>query len=173
MTVLRLATISLLFLFGCNSSPVPIGPPESAPMNEDLIGIWEPIIPEDEQTDDDIEILMILQFNEHEYYVEMWENSESPWEEIYRLRGFLTPVAGTSFANLQSIELEDEDEDYYIYHVELSEEDILSITLIDENELKKMKSSEELRGFIENLVETNAIDTSEIISFRRKMDTSD
>ena len=58
------------FLFsGCEGAQVPLADPDQ-PIDSSLIGTWDIIdLPEG----DDATHMKVIAFNEHEYYVEMWD----------------------------------------------------------------------------------------------------
>ncbi len=162
MNMFRLASLSLLLLFGCNDSRVPLGPPETAPMNIQLAGMWEPVMPPEEGGSD---TMRILPFNDHEFYIEYTHLSDDGEPEIMRTRGFVTPIGDATFANVQLIE-DTEDRNYLIFWFELSDEDTLYTLLIDE-EMDHIETSEELRSLVKGLLDTNALPVEDMVQFRR------
>ena len=165
MNMLRLASLSLLLLFGCNNSPVPLGPAETAPMNLKLAGLWEPVLPPEEGGSD---WMRILPFNDHEFYIEyshVSEKTEAP--EVLRIRGFITPVGDATFANIQSIE-EMDDRDYLIFWFDLDTDDVLNTILIDED-MDHIESSEDLVSLVQELLDTNVLANEEKVQFTRKV----
>ena len=84
---------------GCEGAQVPLGDPDQ-PIDSRLIGTWDIIdLPEAE----DATHMKVIAFNEHEYYVEMWEDGDT-----LRMNVFSTLVDGILFANIRCIDYEDE-----------------------------------------------------------------
>ncbi len=164
MNALRLLSLSLLLLFGCSDVSVPLGPPETAPMMQELVGTWEVIeIPEDEGRG----AMQLIQFNDHEYYIEFSHfEKDSTIPEIMRLRAFITPVDEHLFANVQAIEEEIDDRDYMIFWFDLANNDIISTVMIDED-MSHIKTSEELITFVKDLIANDYLETDEVMSFKK------
>ena len=187
MTMFRLASLSLLLLFGCNDSSVPLGPVETAPMDPALAGVWEPVAYEPNapevtntnlktggswkslniETDLDVELLVILPFNEHEYYLSISGPNATPIEEVMHMRGFITPLEDVYFANLQMLTDDIEQEGYMIFQFDLSNgNDILTVKQVD-HDMDHIKTSEELRSFVKDILARDAFDKDDIYHFRK------
>ncbi len=186
--MLRLASLSLLLLFGCNDSSVPLGPVETAPMNYDLAGIWEAVVDVSDgpasrssnninlpvdwsslkiDTSADMESVVILPFNAHEYYVGFYTAGSLPAEETLNLRGFITPFEGLYFANLQPLSDDEAPEDYIIYQFELVNDNLLILKHID-HDMDHIKTTEALRAFVKDVIERDDFDEDDIIKLRKK-----
>ena len=187
MMMLRLASLSLLLLFGCNESKVPMGPVESAPMDPALSGLWGPVTPADNgadftqtnmklgsgwktltiETDTEFESVLIVPFNEQEYYISLIGPTANPFEDILHMRGFLTPFEGTYFANLQMLTGDVELEDYMIFQFDLSEDgNFLTAKQID-HDMDHIETTEELHDFVRDILARDAFEDDDIYHFRK------
>ena len=164
MNALRLFSLSLLLLFGCNDSAVPLGPPETAPTIPGLTGTWEGLDVDQEGAHAEMHI---IRFNEHEYYLEFahYESPESA-PEIMRIRAFITPLGDRLFANIQAIDEDFEDRNYMIFWFDMSEDDIIHSVMIDED-MSHIKTSEELAFFVEDLVADDYLETADVMRFKK------
>lgn len=95
---------------GCESSPVPLSDP-SIPVNPALVGRWEMVTPDDEAGD----LADVFRFNDLEYYVEYREATRSDdgtlsYDEVQRVRLFVTEVDGRAFVNVVGVDFEENDE---------------------------------------------------------------
>lgn len=164
MNALRLLSLSLLLLFGCSDVSVPLGPPETAPMMQELVGHWEAI---DVSEEEGRGVMQLIQFNDHEYYAEFShfeKNSTIP--EVMRLRAYITPVDDHLFANVQAIEEELDDREYMIFWFDLANNDILSTVMIDED-MSHITTSEELVSFVKDLIANDYLETEDVMSFKK------
>ncbi|HMB92385.1 MAG TPA: hypothetical protein VKP65_16150 [Rhodothermales bacterium] len=147
--------LSLMVLFigvGCGS-PVPISDAENAPFDEQLVGRWQATQTADETVD-----MLILQFNDREYYVELREVKPDPSnEEILRLRAYITDVDGHRFINAQTIQ---DEREYYFYTYALEPNGRLMIQELRDVEPQKInefESSEALLTFVRQNVDNPAL----------------
>lgn len=164
MNALRLLSLSLLLLFGCNDSAVPLGPPETAPTIPGLTGTWEALDVEEEGAHAE---MRIIRFNDHEYYLEFahYESHESA-PEIMRIRAYITPLGDRLFANVQAIDEVFENRKYMIFWFDLSEDDIIHSVMIDED-MSHITTSEELVSFVEDLVANDYLETADVMRFKK------
>ena len=147
---LALPTTAVLFLLilstGCGT-PVPLGAAEDAVFDADLVGLWQAVPSPDA---DDAQML-VLQFNDREYYVELREPGSEPFgEEVLRLRAYLTDLDGHRFVNLQGIDPEDTEREFIFYRYALDAAGLLTITEVelgDERD-EEFETTEELRAFV-------------------------
>ncbi len=106
-------TALLLFALawiGCESSPVPLSDPTIA-VDPALLGRWEMVTPEDEAGD----VVDVFRFNEFEYYVEYREATRGDdgslsFDDLQRVRMFVTEVDARVFVNVVGIGTEESDE---------------------------------------------------------------
>lgn len=114
--ILPVAAIAFAVLWaGCESSPVPLSDPPSVPIDPALTGTWE-IATDDGSAGDQAEVFA---FNEHEYLVEYREASTNEdgsvsYDEMQRVRMFMTDVDGRTFVNVRCIGCDD-DEDGWLF----------------------------------------------------------
>lgn len=162
--MLRFASLTLFVLVGCNEASVPLGPPENAPKDQQLVGYWQL---EDPYTNgwDDVEYLVILPFNEHEYYVSLSSYQPIPVDEAAHMRMFLTDVGPHQFANVQPLSAE-QDEGYYIYQYDIDNSGRLTLKHVD-HDMDDITTSEALRTFVSDIVAKEAFDEDDILTFRK------
>ena len=156
------------FLFsGCEGAQVPLADPDQ-PIDSSLIGTWDIIdLPEG----DDATHMKVIAFNEHEYYVEMWEDGDDA--DTLRMNVFSTPVDGILFANVRCIDCEDEDE-YFFFRYDLDAGGVMTLQGVHENiyteVLNNFESTKDLYTFfLDNVRDTNFYD-DEIARFKRRVD---
>ncbi len=130
--------VMALFWIGCGSQ-VPIQDSAEAVFVPELVGTWH-IVPEPGGEPGE---MMVLNFNDREYYVELRERADgSPEADTLRLRAYITRINGTAFINAQPIDSMDDDERlFFFYAYDLSPDDVLTLT-----ELRDM-SGRDLDGF--------------------------
>ena len=144
-----LSTLFLtLFWIGCGSQ-VPIQDSAEAVFVPELVGKWH-IVPE---PGDEPGELVVLNFNDREYYIELREQAEgSPEVDTLRLRAYITRVNGTAFINAQLIDSMDEDERlFFFYTYALTPDGGLTLTELRDvghQEIDKFETSEALYTFI-------------------------
>ena len=164
MNALRLFSLSLLLIMGCHDSSVPLGPPDNAPTIPSITGTWEPLDMEEEEGD---VLMKIMQFNDHEYYIEFTcYETEDDNPETMHIRAYITPLGDRLFANVQAIDEEMDDRDYMIFWFELTNDDLISTVMIDED-MSHIKTSEELVSFVSELIENDYLEQEEIMQYRR------
>ncbi|MFK7847075.1 MAG: hypothetical protein AB8G77_17365 [Rhodothermales bacterium] len=157
-------------------------------MNHDLAGIWEVVA--DKSNDSaanstkninrsadrssltidmnvDMDEIVILPFNEHEYYVGFHTAGSAPAEETLNLRGFITPFEGLYFANLQPLSDDGTPENYIIYQFELESNNLLTLKHID-HDMDHIKTTEALRAFVKDVIERDDFDEDDIMKLRKK-----
>ena len=147
--------LSLMVLFvgvGCGS-PVPISDADNAPFDEQLVGRWQAT-----QTADETVEMLILPFNDQEYYVELREVKPEPSdEEVLRLRAYITEVEGHRFINAQTLE---DERAYYFYTYALEQDGRLTIQElrdIQPQKINEFESSEALYTFVRQNVDNPAL----------------
>ncbi len=97
--------VMALFWIGCGSQ-VPIQDSSEAVFVPELVGTWQ-ILPEPGGEPGE---MVVRNFNDREYYVEIWEQTSGPAEaDTLRLRAYVTRVNGKSFINAQYIDSMDDD----------------------------------------------------------------
>lgn len=159
--------ITLPLLWGCTGSKVPLSSSEGARIDQRLVGVWESVDPEEGE----FGRVLILQFNEHEYYAEYCSEMEggeaqaketdstdalkAPAEELpdaYRLRFFSTPVADAMFANVQCIDCDDRS--YLLFRYEISGDSLVTIREVSEEVYEsEFDTSEALHAFVRDNLE--------------------
>lgn len=158
---------AILFFTGCNDSAVPLGPVEEATIDHRLTGFWEPIESSFDTNNEEAAYLVIVPFNEHEFYVGAYESPVASPEETLNLRGFITPFEGRYFVNIQPLTGEEEPENYLIYEIEITDNNILTTRLFDQD-MSHISTTEELRAFVKTFLNTSDYNESDIAQFRRK-----
>ena len=118
----------LALLCGCPySSPVPLAPAKDATFDESLLGRWH-------LKEDKIDLL-VLRFNENEYYLEMTERKKEP--KTTRFRGHLTKVDGVSFLNVCPIDSADADDRKWSFAAWAVKNGAFELKLIEDKLLKE------------------------------------
>ena len=140
--------LCMLSWTGCGSE-VPIQDSAEAVFIPELVGTWQ-IVPEPGGEPGG---MMVLNFNDREYYVELREQADgSPEADTLRLRAYITHVNGTAFINAQPIESMDADERlFFFYTFALSPDDVLTLTELRDTsgrDLDGFETSEALYTFI-------------------------
>jgi hypothetical protein len=104
--LLLLLPLAFLLPACAYTSPVPLGDPASAPLDEALVGDW--VGRAEEGGPGDSATIRIRRFNQHEYLVEwdLWECQAYRPPQFYdrRLRVFITAVDSVRFLNIQDIQ---------------------------------------------------------------------
>ena len=159
---LKFASLSLFVLVGCNEASVPLGPAENAPTDQQLVGYWQVTNPEANELD---EYLLILPFNETEYFVSMHKEASYPVDDAVHMRVFLTEVGPHKFANIQPLSIERE-ESYIIYQYTVDDAGILTLKHVD-HDMDNIETSEALQAFVSDVVASNAFDESDVMTFRK------
>jgi len=140
-------------LGGCYESKVPMASSEGSTLDPNLVGRWKAIVTEDDTTPAE---MLILKFNDNEYYVRYQEE-----EEVTRCRAYMVMVDGVPFINLQLIAVEEldkkghirflkEDERTFLFfRYSLSKDDVLTLKMVSDDFVKtEFKSSKALYEFI-------------------------
>ena len=159
---LKFASLSLFVLVGCNEASVPLGPADNAPTDQQLVGYWQVTDPEPNELD---EYLVILPFNETEYFVSLHSEASYPVDDAAYMRVFLTEVGPHKFANIQPLST-DNDEGYLIYQYDIDDAGTLTLKHVD-HEMDDIETSEALQAFVSDIVASNAFDESDIMTFRK------
>ena len=163
MKTFRLISLSILLLFGCYDAEVPLGRVEDSIIDERLAGRWAP---DAGLIEDELVSIRIVPFNEHEYYLEYWTQSNpETYPKIVRLRGFATNVGEAQFGNLQLIQ--DEDDDYLIVQYEITDDGLLGIRFVDKD-MSGIETSEALYHFVSDMFESGELEDEEMAYFRRE-----
>ena len=173
-TVSALLTgLLLASLFGCEGSKLPLGPADQAPVDQRLVGTWD-LVPHPD--DEERAWMHILQFNDHEYYLEyVAEDDDQDMisdgkADTLRFRAYATPIDDLLFANLQCLNCDERV--YFFFRYELSGEDLLLVRQFAEEVYKEpiqtLETSDALRSFVRNHRNDEALYESERIAFRRR-----
>lgn len=160
-----LVLFSLSVLCGCEGARVPLASSEGAPMDLRLIGRWEATGLEDGE---DPQRLLVLQFNEHEYYLEyIAEDSDESLDlpDTLRFRAYTTPIERALFANVQCIDCEDRL--FLLFRYALSEDGRLTVNVVSEDVYETdFEASEALYAFIRENKDREAL-YEQTVTFRR------
>ena len=164
--------VTAVLLGGCYyESPVPLGEPDPALVDDSLTGVWVAVDPASQDT----MTLRVLPFSDRELYVEVeWVDSTStspfgvgPTVERVRLRGFETELDGVRFMNLQLIE--EEERPYWLARFTLLPGDTLTVRpMADKAVEPPPSSSAALRAFLRDNLENPAIYDSVATFVRRR-----
>jgi hypothetical protein len=138
------ALVVVVLLGGCYESTVPLSSSMDAEIDPALTGEWELL-----DSGDKPDRLLILPFNEHEYYIEWVDfDEDSDEEERMRFRAFATPVGNRMFANVQNIDLKS-DHTYIFFRYTLEPDGQLVLQGLDQSNLKmKFDSSEDFLDYM-------------------------
>lgn len=155
-TSLLLSLIMLFIGLGCGSS-VPISDASNAPFDKQLLGRWQMTPDSDVETGE----MLVLQFNEGEYYVELKEVKPVPCEEeaeVLRLRAYLTEVDGHRLVNAQTIDADEKRQFYfYTYALQDGRLTIQELRSIASQDINAFESSEALLVFVRQNVDNPAL----------------
>jgi hypothetical protein len=135
--------IGLTFLTGCPYlSSIPLNWPENATLDTTIIGTWQK--PAGEVNPD--ELLHILQFNDKELLVLIWEE-----REVSVFRAFSTPVKNQKFLNVCEIQPGYTANQEYIFAEYNVEGDQLEIRFVEDGLFRgrNFDNHKELYDFIE------------------------
>ena len=132
------AFLGLIAVAGCYESPVPLAPASKAVMDERLVGRWELVRGDGEETSD----LLVLRFNERELYARSREGQKDA-----HFRAYVVVVDGARFVNAQS--LEERDRSFYFFRYDIGPDSVLTLRMVSGRSIPKpIESSEKLRTFI-------------------------
>ena len=139
--------VMALFWIGCGSQ-VPIQDSSEAVFVPELVGTWHPLEAGGEPGE-----MVVRNFNDREYYVEMREQTSGPVEaDTLRLRVYVTRVNGMSFINAQYIDSMDADDRlFFFYTYTLTPDGVLTLTELNDigdRQIDKFETSEALYTFI-------------------------
>ncbi|MEM8486269.1 MAG: hypothetical protein AAF564_12025 [Bacteroidota bacterium] len=162
--MLRFASLTLFVLVGCNEASIPLGPPESAPTDQQLVGYWQIEDPDSENLDG-VEYLVILPFNENEYLASFTSDQPIPADDLQHMRVFLSDVGPHMFANVQLLSTE-QDEGFFIYQYEIDSSGLLTLKHVD-HDMDDITTSEALRTFVSDVVARQDFDKDDILTFRK------
>lgn len=137
----------VLFLAGCEGARVPLGEPDEMPVNPALTGTWESISDEE-----DMAILHVWAFNDHEYYLE-WE-TEDEEDDLARLRAYSSDLGDFIFANIQCINCDADDRtEWFFFQYELESPDVLVMRSVADahytDAMSGMTRSRDVRRYVE------------------------
>ena len=163
----RLHVILLMLMTAvsaCYESPVPLGPSDAVPVSTELAGTWNQI---DVPGDEDAAQLVVLPFNEYEYYLEFsCDSTTCDDPEVLRLRAFTTLVDGVPFANVQLIE--EDQRNYIFFRYELSDGETLSLRGVGGNLLsEKFATPEALYEFVEEHLDQEELYEDDSANFHK------
>ena len=156
MKILFKTTMVMAVLFimaGCYESTVPIAPVKDAVFDAKFIGKWEQI----DTKDDDTSHMVILNFNDREYFVRFKTMEKRNWAvstDVYLCRAYTIMVDGVAFCNVQYISSNEKDKrPFMFFRYSFSKDGILTWRWISNDLIKtKIKTSKELYAFIKNNV---------------------
>ena len=142
---------------GCGSM-VPISDSTEAIAVSELVGTWQIVDDNDELPDQ----VVILNFNDSEYYVELQERKlDASKADTLRLRVYVTAVEGRRFINAQHIgSMKPDERVFFFYAYDFSPEGVLTLTELQdvgEQEIDKFETSEALNAFIRENVHNEAL----------------
>ncbi|MFB3132933.1 MAG: hypothetical protein ACE10K_10475 [Rhodothermales bacterium] len=154
-------------LCGCLESEVPLSSSDQSIIDPRLIGRWELIETEE---DEGPAGMLVLQFNDHEYYVEYYyerDDGTVEFPDTLRFRAYTTPIDGALFANLQCIGCDERTFIFYRYAV--SEDGLLTVRAVEEELFKSatVETSEALYAFVKENLDKEALYDEEEGQFRK------
>lgn len=125
----------LVFLTGCPfESRVPLGRPSPGSIDTRLVGFWSGT---DLKGGDSLDIL-ILPFNDAEYFVEVVENDESR----DRYRAYAIPVAGESVLQINEVIADGESESFVLARYGFTDDRELHVRFIGDRIVPKALDSD-------------------------------
>ncbi len=140
--IISLVFIAAIFVSSCYESTYPLAPLTNSRIDPALLGTWE-------QLGEDKSVkLLILQFNEQEYYVR-WQAGDDG--DIIRCRGYTVQINGTPFMNLQNINPDGAEERTFVFfRYSLEDKQTLKAQMLSDRLFDDVtiSSSTELREFV-------------------------
>lgn len=137
---LAFALALMVFLCGCYVSKIPMASSANSELDPNLIGKWERIVTEKDPTP--VEML-VLQFNDNEYYAEYRDANE-----LLRFRAYIVKIEEVPFINVQDIK---EDRSFIFVRYSVGEDGVLTLRKVSEDFVKsEFETSEALYEFIKN-----------------------
>ena len=138
---LTLTLALMLSLCGCYVSKVPMASSANSDLDPNLIGKWEKIVTEKDPTP--VEML-VLQFNDNEYYAEYRDANE-----LLRFRAYIVRVGEVPFINVQNIE--GDERSFIFVRYSVGEDGVLTLRELSNDFVKsEFETSEKLYDFIKN-----------------------
>lgn len=162
--VYRLAIVLLpVLLVGCPlTGKYPLGDSRSAPMDDRYIGRWVVTMADH----GDNERMLILPFNENEYYVEIRVDNDNV---LSRHRAYLTSIDNVHILNLQDLDNSVAKRNYSFIKISFAADDIISLRIVKDNLLKmKNPSGEDLKRYIRDNIDNEEI-YGKAISLKRQV----
>ena len=145
----RFLIIGTVFLAGCEGAQVPLGDANDVPIDERLLGDWMALDDEQEAT-----ILTIWAFNDTEYYMEFMQDDddEAADADTMRIRAFSTEVKDYMFTNIQCINCDEDEKEWYFYSYTFDSDGKLAVQGIENKHYRdamaEMTRSKDVRKYV-------------------------
>lgn len=148
---------SVIFLYGCYESEIPLSKYPQSKVDERLLGSWTSIT---DGAEFDVKTYLIVQkFNENEYLIAWKEGGD---DDSNIKRGFNTKFNNINIMNLQDIiDPEDGERTYTFSKYEINEKGHLVVGILSEDyanlDKMKFKSSKELYNYVKKNISKNGL----------------
>jgi len=149
--LLKVSLVLAIFILlaGCYDSEVPMAPVNEAIFDAKLIGKWKQI----DTKDDEMSHMMILNFNDREYFVRFEIMEKRNWSvstDVYLCRAYTIMVDDVAFCNVQYLSSNEKDKKpFMFFRYSFSKDGILTWRWVSNDLIKKkIKSSKDLYKFI-------------------------
>jgi hypothetical protein len=121
--------LALVFTAGCPyTSKVPLGEPDRENFDLRLLGLWEGF-----DHDEDVGPILVLSFNDAEYYVETQNEQNEP----DRYRAYIVKVGGQNFLQINELGHEGADLEYIFARYAFDNDSTLSLTFVGDKNVPK------------------------------------
>jgi hypothetical protein len=158
--ILGVVVMALLLVGGCYVSSYTLGTMDTATVNKEYIGDWQPA-----SKNESTETLVIRNIDGRQYYVELDQKGKTP----NRMAGFVTRVKNVDFVQLRSLGESGSLEDQWLIARVGIKSGELDIRQLNEAFFKKqhIQSSDELRKIIESNIDNDQMYDQQVAPWRR------